>query len=59
MTTILTCHPCKAHFWQDATHGAGRRVHNRTRDGARDGRYGWRCTVCGNEKAESGEEAKR
>lgn len=59
MTTIIAYHPCKRHSWQDAAYGPGRRLHNRTRDGARDGRHDWRCTVCGSVKTESGEEAKR
>jgi len=38
-----------AHEFQDATYGAGRRVHNAKR--MKDGKtVGWRCTVCTRER---------
>ena len=54
-TKIMPCtcdHPA-----QDRLHGPGRRVHNYGPKAARDG--GWRCTVCGSEKAGSAGKAEK
>ena len=48
MAKILKC-TCK-NSYQDAKHGHGRRVHNKTKKGA-DGANIYRCTVCGSEKS--------
>lgn len=45
MTAIKSCE-CK-HVYQDAKHGKGQRVHNKT--AKKDGDV-WRCTVCAKEK---------
>jgi hypothetical protein len=53
-TQIKHC-SCR-HVFQDATYGAGNRVHNakRTKDGKA---IGWRCTVCARE-TEGGVESR-
>lgn len=54
---ILSCKTCRPHAFQDQTYGVDNRVHNPTRvsDGA-EGKYKFRCTVCGNERSGSNEE---
>jgi len=48
MTKVMQC-SCQSEF-QDATYGKGMRVFNET---GKDGKGGYRCTVCGKEYSES------
>lgn len=42
--------PCKCpHDYQDAVYGKDKRVHNQTKQSAKDSSK-YRCTVCGSEK---------